>query len=125
MLVSIPLDQIDYNNIQFMPSIKNHIIVNGTFRRCMYVNGSLSLNGIYTHMNLSGGIIDKHFNKYRCTFTDNHDVLSKLVMLEQYILNTHKLDTQTISPSFQSTMLKIHTEHESINNIYILKISGI
>ena len=110
------IEQFNKNNIFFCESIKNNIIQNGNFIRILYSNDKFILNGIYLHINFNNMIVEKYFNKYKCTFEMyNHENLIQTIRnIEECILKriniVNKSPTYKIYDLISSGNIKIFSE---------------
>jgi hypothetical protein len=126
------IEQYDENNIFFCDPIKNNIINDGQFIRILYSTNNIVLNGIYLFIQLNEVIIDKYYNKYKCSFNVNHhkDIIEKIRIIEENILIKiniiNKIPQNKICDQLKCGNIKIFGDsiHKS-NNSFILKISGI
>jgi hypothetical protein len=134
MILVEDIVQFNENNIFFCESIKNNIITNGNFIRILYSNDKFILNGIYLHILFHNIIIEKYFNKYKCTFViHDHLVLIETIRaIENSILRkinrnmNNKTPIYKIDDLIRTGNIKIFTENPNkINNEFLLKISGI
>jgi hypothetical protein len=137
MNVLIPFEKFDINYIYYLDSVKNNIIDNSNFIRVIYSNELFMLNGIYIQINLIIIGIDKHFNKYKYLFDveKNKNEILRICSIEKEILDKFYLSFKTtiglkkpvykIAEQVNSSSIKLFTEINNINMLYILKISGI
>jgi hypothetical protein len=126
------LDQYNQDFVYFSEPIKNNIMNNGNFVRIIYSTPLFVLNGIYIAVNINYTNIDKHYNKYKCSFDLNQykDVLDKLYLIEEGILKKSNIIGKSpqykIYEQLKNGNIKLFSESiERINNIFILKIAGI
>ena len=127
------IDQFDENCVFFCDPIKNNIIGNGQFIRILYSNHIISFNGIYLLIKFNDSIVDKFYNKYKCTFDVNnqHDLLRKIKNIEENLLNKMEFPGKTkqfkIYDLIKSGNIKIYSDEPiaKYNQFFVLKISGI
>jgi hypothetical protein len=126
------IDQYDANNIFFCEPIKNNVMCDGNFIRVIYSTNDLVLNGIYLLITLNDIIIDKYYNKYRCTFntSKNIDLIENIRIIEEGILQKYlipnKIPQLKIYDQLKNGNIKLFTEIISKPECsVILKISGI
>ena len=126
------IDQYDENCLYFCEPIKNTIMNDGTFIRILYSTPYFTLNGIYVLVNFNEVVIEKYFNKYKCSFnlTTNKILIDKIKLLEENILQKYQLTTKTpqykIFDQIKNGNIKIFCDNIPQNDrLFILKISGI
>ena len=130
MNLAINIDDYNENNIFFHEAIKNTVIDNSNFIRCIYSNNLFTLN---VKFNLRISHIDKYFNKYKCNYEteSNKHVLELLEHIETSILQRKKIQNKRmiykIREQINLNNIKLYTENVDnlINGNFILKISGI
>jgi hypothetical protein len=133
MNLAINIDDYNENCIFFHEPIKNTVIDNSNFIRCIYSNALFTLNGIYIKFNLHISHIDKYFNKYKCNFErePNQHVAALLENIETSILQRKNIQNKRviykIREQINSNNIKLFTENVDniMNGHFILKISGI
>jgi len=133
MNLAINIDDYNENNVFFHEAIKNTVIDNSNFIRCIYSNELFTLNGIYIKFNLHISHIDKYFNKYKCNYEkeSNQYVLGVLEHIETSILHRKNIQNKRmiykIREQINLNNIKLFTEN--VDNLiygrFILKISGI
>jgi hypothetical protein len=125
------IEQFNINSVFFCDPIKNNIINNSQFIRIIYSTAFLTLNGIYIFIPISYSIIEKYYNKFKCTIDNNRfkEIIDKIILIEASILKTHcKNNKQAIyklSEQLKLGIIKIFSYTEPTNNSFSLKISGI
>ncbi len=126
------IDQYNKDNVYFLDPIKNNIMNNGNFIRIIYSTSLFALNGIYLHINLNLTSLDKHYNKYKCSFDVNQykDIIEKIRIIEEGLLK--KVDILSKIPQFKiydqlrNGNIKVFSESsDKIGNSFLLKIAGI
>ena len=127
------IDQYNENYVHFCESIKNNIMTNGNFIRILYSNQMFTINGIYLFITLNDVVIEKYYNKYKCTFNiaGHIELLEKLTVLEMNLLKKvaikNKIPQYKIQEQFRNGNIKIFSEMppKQNSNSFLLKISGI
>tara|TARA_B100000927_G_C16217389_1_gene370040 strand:- start:64 stop:522 length:459 start_codon:yes stop_codon:yes gene_type:complete len=134
MNIVTTLDQFSSHSIYFADPIKNTVIPNSNFIRIYYSNSNFTLNGIYLLINLYNTTTEKYYNKYKCLFstTDNSEVISQLINIENAILLKNTIPGKTpqcmLSQQLRSGYMKLFADANSCfpsNMKFILKISGL
>jgi hypothetical protein len=134
--VAIPLDKCDGELVSFLPPIYNNIIQCGIFTRILYLMHQFTMKGVNIIIDLKYTHIERYFNKYKCLFNplDNIDVLNKIQLIENTILNQpnfkKKLKTYKISEHMQVGSIKFfsnisHLNTSADNMRFVLKIAGV
>lgn len=126
------LDQFNENYIYFCDPIKNNIMNNGTFIRILYSNNFVVFNGIYLFIELNDLIIEKYYNKYKCSFNTivNKDIIDRIYEIEDSILKKinipDKIAQYKINEQLKNGIIKLYNDFSTkTNTCFILKISGI
>lgn len=126
------IEQYDESNIFFCDPIKNNIMNEGQFIRILYSTNTIVLNGIYLYIQLTEPILEKYYNKYKCSFSTilHKELIDKIKLIEENILNkiniVNKTSQNKIYEQLKSGNIKIFCDSTpKINNSFILKISGI
>ena len=133
MNLAINIDDYNENYIFFHEPIKNTVIDNSNFIRCIYSNALFTLNGIYIKFNLHISHIDKYFNKYKCNYEReaNEHVVTLLEHIETSILQRKNIQNKKVIYKIKEQIslnnIKLFTENVDnlMNGHFILKISGI
>jgi hypothetical protein len=139
MLIVKYLEQYNNNNIFFCEPINNNIINDSNFIRILYSTHEFMLNGIYLYIPLKDVIIEKNYNKYRCSFNiHNNKTIDKIKNIEVQLLQkysiTNKIPLYKISSQILNGGIKIFNNYSLTHNncdqnncgyTLILKISGI
>jgi len=134
MNIALNVNQYDVNNIYFCDSIKNNVVNDGTFIRLIYSTNLFVTNGINLCIPFNDVVIEKYYNKYKCSFnvTSNKNSIESIHCIEKEILekiNTkNKIIQMKISDQLKNGNFKIFSENiDKPNNVqlFILKISGI
>ena len=118
--------------LYFCDSIKNNIIIDGKFIRIIYSTPEFTSNGIFLLINLQDVIIEKFYNKFKCTFnlTNHKDLIHRIKIIEENILNKIKLADKIpqfkIFDQLKSGCIKIFSDNSKTQGgEFLLKISGI
>jgi hypothetical protein len=131
------INQYNIDNIYFCDPIKNNVMTGGNFIRILCSTSNLVLNGILLNIPFDNVLIEKYYNKYKCSFDVNNykDLINKLRNIEYDILNKYnevmrsdknKFPQYKIYEQIKNGNFKIFSENiDKINNIFLLKISGI
>jgi len=126
------IDQFNEKFVYFGEPIKNNVINDGDFIRILYSTTCVVLNGIYLQINFNNLVLDKHYNKYKCTFSvaDNVVIINKLKDIEIKLLKiidkSHKIPDYKLADQLNNGNVKINGDYISNSKIQlILKISGI
>jgi hypothetical protein len=133
MNIAKNINQYDENNVYFCEPIKNNVMNDGYFIRILYSTPLFVLNGINLVIFLNDVVIEKYYNKYKCSFNPmNHKTLiDSIKLIEENLLKTvnfkNKIPQFKISEQLKNGNIKIFSENiEKINNnLFTLKISGI
>ncbi len=128
-------EKYNINHIYYNDSIKNTVIDNSYFVKIMFSNQDLYLNGIYILIKMNNVIIEKYYNKYKCTIDidKNSYILDFLHKLENELLhkyNNIKTKKLIINNQLKQGNIKLFIEKENVESRYeyvdyLLKISGI
>jgi len=127
------IDQYNENYVHFCESIKNNIMNNGNFIRILYSTHMFTINGIYLFISLNDVMIEKYYNKYKCSFniSAHVELLESLSFLEASLLKKanlkNKMPQFKIHEQFKNGNIKIfsETQPKQNTNTFLLKISGI
>lgn len=117
-------------NIFFAPMQENKILNNSNYTKLLYSTDTITLNGLYFHINLNNIKYYKNFNKYYISF-DNVTELHDIITLEKDILHKKFPKKQHIYSIFyiiQQKKLSFYSyKNILITNPFslIMKISGI
>jgi hypothetical protein len=133
MLIAKNIHQYNENYIHFCDPIKNNIMYEGTFNRILYSTPYFSLNGVYLHIQLNDCLNDAFSNKNKCLYDikSNIGIINEIKKIEINILENYANATKTpqykLCEQLMSGSIKLHTKNNAntINNKFILKISGI
>ena len=132
MNITKTIEQYNEDYVYFCEPIKNNIMNNGNFIRIIYSSPLFILNGIYLIIPITNFTIEKYYNKYKCIFDTNlyKDLIDKIRHIEDSILNKidikGKVAKYKIYEQLINGYIKIFYENsEKMNNIFLLKISGI
>ena len=134
MNLAITFKQYDPRYIYFLAPTKNTIMPNSDFIGIIYSNNDFILNGIYLIIDINNILIESYYSKYKCNFnfSDNYDIINKLIIFEKEILKKYKINNKKQVLSLQNQLnleyIKIFantidTSDKSIK--IVLKVSGI
>jgi hypothetical protein len=127
------IDQYNDRYVYFCDSIKNNIMNEGNFIRILYSTNQFSLNGIYLTFQLNDVVIEKYYNKYKCSFQiySHKDLFESINKIEDNLLKKvslkHKIPQYKITEQLRNGNIKIFSDNppKENSNQYMLKISGI
>uniref|UniRef100_A0A6C0BUR3 Uncharacterized protein n=1 Tax=viral metagenome TaxID=1070528 RepID=A0A6C0BUR3_9ZZZZ len=133
MNIALNMSQFNINNIYFCDPIKNNVVSDGLFIRLIYSTDFFVTNGINVFVQLYDVVIEKFYNKYKCSFNliNNKNMIEHIQQIEENILKNinikNKIIQKTIYEQLRVGNIKIFTENiDKTNNcLFILKISGI
>jgi len=126
--------QFNMNHVYFSEPIENTIMDESIFIKILYSNELMTLNGIFTDLEIKITQKDNYFKKIKFNFdtTQNNEILQKVYKMETDILNkynSNKTKKRTIYDSLSTGNMKIFpnigTEINKCSNKFILKISGL
>jgi hypothetical protein len=131
------IEQYKLDNIYFCEPIKNNVMTGGNFIRILFSTANLILNGILLNIHIDNVFIEKYYNKYKCSFDVNNykELINNLRTIEYEILNKYnvmmrpdknKFPQYKIYDQIKNGNFKIFSENiDKLNNVFLLKISGI
>jgi hypothetical protein len=125
------LHQFNKDCIYLCEPIKNNIMMDGNFIRILYSTELFTMNGIYLFIHFNNISVEKYYNKYRCSFDTNNNILiDSLKNIEEDILKKihikDKIPIFKIHDQLRNGNIKIFSENiETIHNDFLLKISGV
>lgn len=134
MNIAIPLEKYKYNRYLFLEPIDNTIIKDSIFHRIILSNDLICMNNINIKIDLSNVVIEKYYNKYKCTIDVMSEYTKNIVNIEKSILNSINVENKSkklnINEQFNTGYIRIFSNTELQNRLYnkfsiILKISGI
>ena len=128
MNIALNINQFDVNNIYFCDSIKNNIVNEGLFIRLIYSTDFFVTNGINVFFSLYDVVIEKFYNKYKCSFNliNNKNIIENILQIEESILkninNKNKIIQKSIYEQLRIGNIKIFSENidKMINYLFIL-----
>ena len=62
------IEQYNDNNVILCEPIKNNIMNEGNFIRCLYSDANCILNGIYLFFTINDVSCEKYYSKFKCSF---------------------------------------------------------
>lgn len=126
------IEQFNEKYVYLGEPMKNNVINDSDFIRILYSTPYVVLNGIYLQINFNNIALDKHYNKYKCTFgiLDNLALVNKIkdieIKLLQIMDKSHKIPEFKLAEQLNSKNIKINGECTPNSKIQLfLKISGI
>jgi len=134
MNIAVPIEKYNNNKYLFLDPIENTIIKDSIFHRIILSNNIISMNNINVVLNLSNVMIEKYYNKYKCSIDINNHSFQKIIDIEDKILSSINISNKTkklnILEQLNSGQLRIFSTTDLENRLYnnfniILKISGI
>ena len=113
------------NNIYILDPKSNYILKNSRYRKILYSNKYITLNGLYIPIKLDNLQYFKKYNKYFVHFTNT---LNYIITLEQQILS--KINAQTnhnriLKSAIETKRFIIDSKYTISSNSFILYISGL
>tara|TARA_B110000305_G_C18930241_1_gene399235 strand:- start:4 stop:456 length:453 start_codon:yes stop_codon:yes gene_type:complete len=134
MNIAIPLDKYINNKYLFLDPIENTIIKDSIFHRIIISNNIICMNNINIKIELSNVLIERYYNKYKCTIDVLSNYFKNIIDVEKSILSSinieGKIKKLNIYEQLNSGLLRIFSSSDLENKVYsnfvvILKISGI
>jgi len=126
------ITQFNKDNVYFCEPIKNNIMNEGTFIRILYSTNYVVFNGIYLLLPFNDVIIEKYYNKFKCSFNINinKELIDTIKNIEHDILQKINIKNKTpqykINEQLKTGNIKLFNDViPKNNNFFILKISGI
>lgn len=98
MYLAIQLSDFNSRYLYLQNRVPNTIIDNSWYRKLLYSNKDYNINGLYLYVPLTVYHIDYSFNKirYRYNISVNADLLKKLYLIEETIINSVYKDKKYI-----------------------------
>jgi hypothetical protein len=134
MNIAIPIEKYKNNKYLFLDPIDNTIIKDSLFHRIILSNNLICMNNINIKLDLYNVLIEKYYNKYKCTVDVMSDYYREIVDIEKSILDSINIEYKhkkfNISEQLNTGFIRIFSNIELQNKLYnkfsiILKISGI
>jgi hypothetical protein len=127
------LDQYNDNYIYFCDPIKNNVMNEGNFIRILYSTPTFVLNGIYLLIRLNDIVVEKYYNKYKCSFNVNmhKETIDAIKVMEDTLLKKinikNKFSQNKIYEQLRNGNIKIFSEvsQKAHASSFLLKISGV
>jgi len=135
MYLAINPMQFNIHYVMLSDKTKNNVMENGDFYRVYYSDHLCNSNGLYIYFTLQNAMIEKYFNKIKCSFNydSNKNIIKNLKMIEKQILRKSSLTNKhiyRIEEQLTNQYIKIFTDknieygkNEKLE--LVLKISGI
>ena len=115
----------DIRNIYILPSKSNYVLKHSRYRKILYSNKYITLNGLYINIKLDNLQYFKKYNKYFLRFTNT---LEDVVKLENQILskiNPHINHNTILKTTIEAKRFIINSKYTITSNHFILYISGL
>lgn len=134
MNIAIPLDKYTNNKYLFLEPIENTIIKDSIFHRIILSNNIICMNNINIKIELSNVLIERYYNKYKCTIDMLSQYFKNITDIEKSILSSINIEGKhkklNIFEQLNTGSIRIFSNLELDNKVYnnfvvILKISGI
>ena len=134
MNIAIPLDKYTNNKYLFLEPIENTIIKDSIFHRIILSNNIICMNNINIKIELSNVLIERYYNKYKCTIDMLSQYFKNIKDIEKSILSSINIEGKhkklNIFEQLNTGSIRIFSNLELDNKVYnnfvvILKISGI
>jgi hypothetical protein len=139
MNIILSLSQFHHNHLFFGNSTENIILENSLFKRIIYANSDITLNGIYLSIPFQNIqlIWDEQHKKYFFLFhkKENQKIIDKMIEIEKQILEKtsipFKYPKYKLFELLNMEMIKLHAIFTNPSNqshsdySLLLKISGI
>ena len=131
MNIAIPLDKYTNNKYLFLEPIENTIIKDSIFHRIILSNNIICMNNINIKIELSNVLIERYYNKYKCTIDVLSNYFKNIIDVEKSILSSinieGKIKKLNIYEQLNSGLLRIFSSSDLENKVYsnfvvILKI---
>jgi uncharacterized membrane protein YukC len=116
MNIALNINQFQINEIYFCDPIKNNVVNDGLFIRLIYSTEYFVTNGINLFVPLYDVLIEKFYNKYKCSFhlINNKNIIDSIQQIEEEILkklnNKNKIIQKTIYEQLRVGNIKIFSE---------------
>jgi len=135
MIITLYMDDIDYNYIDFLDSKENKI-TNGLFTKIIYSNSTFTMSGLFFYFPINVTNINSNYNRTFINF-DINDVLNNKIIdylsgiennvLSMYNFSKNKELKFLLKEQLGSGYIKVHSEdnNNDVESKYIVKISGI
>lgn len=135
MNVVLTYNQFNKKHIYFSDPIDNSIIENSKFVKIIYSNQSFIMNGLCILLNININNTETYFKKLKYSFDMNlnKELISNIYNIEKQILTCYNVENKThkyciydsLSNGYLKTFPQNSINDNSLNNTFILKISGI
>ena len=126
------IDRYNDQNVYFCDPIKNNIMNDGYFIRILYSTPLFTLNGISLLLTFHDLVIEKYYNKFKCTFHPNQHkhIIEQIKHIEEMLLQhvhiKNKIPQYKILEQLKCGHIKIFSDSiDKIHTCFMLKISGI
>lgn len=115
----------EIKNIYILPSKSNYVLKHSLYRKILYSNNYITLNGLYINIKLNKLQYFKKYNKYFIRFTNE---LENIITLEKEILskmNSNKKYNTILKTIIETKRFIIDSKYTISSNHFILYISGL
>ena len=115
----------DTKYIYILPSKSNYVLKHSLYRKILYSNKYITLNGIYINIKLDNIQFFKKYNKYFLHFTNSFE---DIITLEKQILSkmsSQKKHNTLIKLAIETKRFIIDSKYTITDNNFILYISGL
>ena len=120
----VPLEY-DIKNIYILPSKSNYVLKHSLYRKILYSNKYITLNGLYIDIKLDKLQYFKKYNKYFLRFTNT---LEDIITLEKQILSkmsSQKKHNTILKTTIETKRFIVDSKYTITSNHFILYISGL
>jgi hypothetical protein len=130
MIITKTIQQYNEDYVYFCDPIKNNIMNEGHFIRIIYSTPLFVLNGIYISIQIEQLLVEKYYNKFKCSFDVNRykDLISELRNIEDRLLKKAEINGKQpqhkIFDQLKNGHIKVFSD-TTVNTAFVLKISGI
>jgi hypothetical protein len=133
MYLSLNLKDFNKDFIIIGNKSKNIIIENSDFYNLHYSTKYFTLNNISFDFIINNIIIENYYNKYKCNFLNNAELIKQIINIEKIIINNfpstkqpiYKLEEQLLKKNFKILNDNNLPINKNISMNILLKISGI
>ena len=129
MNIVLPLDAFDINHVFYQEQVKNTVMDNSQFVRIVYSDSSLMLNGIYLQFTLNVILVERSFNKFKCTFnksTSQSAIMALSTVEHDLLLKANipagKIAVHRVSEQLANGFIKVFKGN---SDQFVIKIYGI
>ena len=135
MIITLYMDDLNYDYIDFLDSKENKI-TNGLFTKIIYSNSIFTMAGLFFYFPINVTNINNNYNRIFINFDIKDDLNNQIInylsgieskLLSMYNFLKNKEFKFLLKEQLQSGYIKIHSCNNEIDtdSKYIVKISGI